>query len=140
MCLVNPLSFNDNWLLLCFNYFLFSYENVSISNISRRGGWTGLGTAKVGCFPLYVFLSHFSPTGPCSTILPKCGANCLACPYINEIKSVTIIGITWKINRNLICKNFNIICGIICNKANCKKTYIGETRRLLKSCLDDHRG
>ena len=67
-----PLSFKDNCSILCvFSYFQFWYENINISNSSRRVGWTGLGTAKLGCFPLYFFLSHFSPTGSCSTGLPS---------------------------------------------------------------------
>ena len=44
MCFDNPLSFNDNW---------FFFSKIIISNISRRDVWTGLGTAKVGCFPLF---------------------------------------------------------------------------------------
>ena len=72
--------------------------------------------------------------------IKRCGSGCLACPYIKETKSVTINGINWKINRNLSCKSFNVIYAIICNKETCKKTYIGKTRRFLKSRLDDHRG
>ena len=58
-------------LLYVFFLFQFWYDNIDISNTSRRGGWTGLGTAKVGCFPLFFFLSHFSPTGSCSNGLPR---------------------------------------------------------------------
>ena len=72
--------------------------------------------------------------------MKKCGTNFLACLYIKEAKSVKLNGINWKINRNVNCKSFNVIYAIICNKDNCKKTYIGETRRYLKSRLDDHRG
>ena len=57
------VSFNDNRFIL---FFKFWYENINVSNTSRRGGWTGLGTAKVG-----FFLSHFSPTGSCSIGLPN---------------------------------------------------------------------
>ena len=32
------------WSILCL-FFSFWYENNNISNISRRGGWTGLGMA-----------------------------------------------------------------------------------------------
>ena len=72
--------------------------------------------------------------------MKKCGTNCLACPYTKETKSIKLNVINWKINRNVNCKSFNIIYAIICNKDNCKKTYIGETRRYLKSRLDDHCG
>ena len=63
-----------------------------------------------------------------------------ACPCIKDTKSIIINGINWKINRYFNCKSFNVIYAIICNKDNCKKTYIGETKRFLKSRLDDHRG
>ena len=51
-----------------------------------------------------------------------------------------INGIEWKINRTLNCKSFNVVYAIICTKENCKKTYIGETKRFLRNRLDDHRG
>ena len=52
-------------------FFLFSfwYENINISNTSRRGGWTGLGTAKVGCFPLISSYPTFLPPGH---VVPDC--------------------------------------------------------------------
>ena len=67
-----PLSFNENWSILCFLFvfnFKFWYENINISNTSRRGGWTGLGTAKVGCFPLFSFYPTFLPPGH---VVPDC--------------------------------------------------------------------
>ena len=66
------LSFFFQWLLVnsLFLIFKFWYENINISNISCRGGWTGLGMAKSGTFPTLLFLSHFSPTVLCSTRFP----------------------------------------------------------------------
>ena len=72
--------------------------------------------------------------------MKNCGENCTACPYITECKSVKINGIDWKINRQLNCKSFNIVYAILCTKENCKETYIGETKRLLRVRLDNHRG
>ena len=72
--------------------------------------------------------------------MKKCGQNCTVCPYIKECKSVKINGIEWKINRTLNCKSFNVVYAIICTTGNCKKTYIGETKRLLRIRLDNHRG
>ena len=71
--------------------------------------------------------------------MKKCGQNCTACPYIKECKSIKINGIEWKINRTLNFKSFNILYVIICTKENCKKTYIGETKRFLRNRLDNHR-
>ena len=45
-----------------------------------------------------------------------------------------------KINKNLTCTSYNVIYIIECSKQNCKKRYIGETRRMLKHRLADHRG
>ena len=66
-----PLSFNDNWSILCFvvQNVSFWYENINISNTSRRGGWTGLGMAKVGCFPLFSSYPTFLPPGH---VVPDC--------------------------------------------------------------------
>ena len=68
------------------------------------------------------------------------GENCTACPYIKECKSVKINGIDWKINQQFNCKSYNIVYAILCTKENCKETYIGETKRLLRVRLDNHRG
>ena len=65
-----PLSFNDNWYIIFFSlFFSFWYENINISNTSRRGGWTGLGMAKVGCFPLFSSYPTFLPPGH---VVPDC--------------------------------------------------------------------
>ena len=59
---VVPLYFNDNWSTLCFFLLQFSfwYKSINISSTSSRDGWTGLGTAKVGCFPLFLPFQLFS--------------------------------------------------------------------------------
>ena len=72
--------------------------------------------------------------------MKKCGESCTACSYIKECKSVKINGIDWKIKRQLNCKCYNIVYAILCTKENCKQTYIGETKRLLRVCLDNRRG
>ena len=72
--------------------------------------------------------------------MKKCRESCIFCSYIKECKSVKINEENWKINRRLNCKSFNIVYAIICTKEKCKQNYIGETKRLLKTRLDDHRG
>ena len=72
--------------------------------------------------------------------MKKCGENCTASPYILNKKSIKINGIDWKINQNLNCKSFNVVYAITCSKEKCNMTYIGETKRILKFRLDDHRG
>ena len=70
----------------------------------------------------------------------KCGEGCTACPYIREGKRIKINGVEWKINQDLHCDSYNIVHPLICKKENCRKVYIGESKRLLKVRLDDHRG
>ena len=72
--------------------------------------------------------------------MTKCGSGCTACPYIKEGKSININGIQWKINQQLNCKSFNIVYAVVCKKENCQRVYIGETKRILKFRLDEHRG
>ena len=72
--------------------------------------------------------------------MKKCGNNCTACPYIREGKSIKINGIDWKINNKLNCQSYNVVYAIVCSKDSCKEVYIGETKRILKFRLDDHRG
>ena len=72
--------------------------------------------------------------------MKKCGTACTACPHILEAKSVKINGIPWNINRNFNCKSYNVVYAIICKKDRCKQTYIGETKRMVKYRLDEHRG
>ena len=70
----------------------------------------------------------------------KCGKNCTACPYIREVKSININKSEWKINQNLDCNISNCVYLIECKKENCNMKYVGETERILKFRLADHRG
>ena len=71
--------------------------------------------------------------------MKKCGKWCTACPYVKEGKTIKIDNKqTWKINKNVSCETENIVYLIECQK--CKKRYIGESKRSLKSRLADHRG
>ena len=73
--------------------------------------------------------------------MKKCNRqDCTACPYVLECKDIKINGIPWKINKSLNCNSHNLVYAIICKKEHCKQTYIGETKRLLKFRLSDHRG
>ena len=38
------------------------------------------------------------------------------------------------------CNSYNVVYAILCKKDNCKQIYLGETKRMLKFCLADHRG
>ena len=46
----------------------------------------------------------------------------------------------WKLNKQLDFNSFNIVYMIECQKENCKKRYVGETKRSLKYRLAEHRG
>ena len=72
--------------------------------------------------------------------MKKCGQNCTMFPYVREGKVNKINGIEWKINHNLHCKSYNVVYALICKKDNCREVYIGETKRLLKFRIDEHRG
>ena len=73
--------------------------------------------------------------------MTKCnGQYCTACPFIKEGKEVKINGESWRINRQLNCKSYNVVYAIICKKDNCKEAYIGETKHMLKTCLAQHCG
>ena len=72
--------------------------------------------------------------------MTKCEENCTACPYINEAKRININGTGWFINKKVNCKSYNLVYAIVCKKENCKLAYIGETKRMLRHRLDDHRG
>ena len=72
--------------------------------------------------------------------MTKCGSNCTACPYIREGKNIKINGVNWYINKKVNCQSFNVVYAICCKKDNCKQVYIGETRRIFKFRLDNHRG
>ena len=72
--------------------------------------------------------------------MKKCGKNCTACPYIREVKSIKTNKTEWKINQSLNCEISNCVYMIQCKKDNCGLRYIGETKRILKFRLADHRG
>ena len=74
--------------------------------------------------------------------MTKCGKACTACPFIQPTKSIKIDKKNkWNINRKVSCNSYNVIYMISCNKHNCKeKRYIGETGRILKYRLAEHRG
>ena len=72
--------------------------------------------------------------------MKRCGKNCSACPFIKEVKSLYINGNEWKINQNLNCEISNCIYLIECKKDRCNMKYIGETKRILKFRLTEHRG
>ena len=72
--------------------------------------------------------------------MTKFGSNCTGCPYIREGKHVNINGIKWNINKKFNCMSYNVVYAIICKKDNCKMTYIGETKRMVKFRLDEHCG
>ena len=38
------------------------------------------------------------------------------------------------------CNSYNVVYAIICKKENCRQVYLGETKRMLKFRLADHRG
>ena len=72
--------------------------------------------------------------------MKRCGKNCSACPYIREVKSLHINRNEWKINQDLNCEISNCIYLIECMKEHCNMKYVGETRRILKFRLAEHRG
>ena len=59
---------------------------------------------------------------------------------MKEGKTININGKVWNINQRLNFKSYNVVYALRCKKEKCGKTYIGETKRYLKSRLDDHRG
>ena len=73
--------------------------------------------------------------------MSKCGRACPACPFVLEGKDVKLEDkSSWKIEKKVSCETFNCIYMIQCTKENCMKRYIGETGRLLKHRIADHRG
>ena len=72
--------------------------------------------------------------------MKKCGSNCLSYPFIKEGKTLKINGSDWNINKQLNYNSYNVVYAIICLKENCRKVYIGETKRMLKYRLAYHRG
>ena len=73
--------------------------------------------------------------------MAKCNRqNCTACPFIKEGKNIEINQTKWNFNRQFNCHTYNLVYAIVCRKPECKEVYIGETKRLLKSRLAEHRG
>ena len=72
--------------------------------------------------------------------MKRCGTSCTACPYIKEGNIVKINNKNWNINRKLNCDSYNVVYAIICKKDKCNLVYIGETKRMLKHRLTEHRG
>ena len=72
--------------------------------------------------------------------MKKCGKSCLICPYILEGKSVTGNNYTWEIKNQVNCNSYNLVYLIECNISKCKRPYIGETDRDLKSRICEHIG
>ena len=72
--------------------------------------------------------------------MKMCGKGCTACPYILQAKNITHRKTNWKLNKKLDCNSYNIVYMIECQKDNCKKRYVGESKRSLKHRLAEHRG
>ena len=72
--------------------------------------------------------------------MKKCGQNCTSCPYIKEGKHFKINNSKWNINKQVDCNTYNLVYAIFCNKENCNEVYIGETKRMLRSRVAEHRG
>ena len=72
--------------------------------------------------------------------MKKCGNNCNARPCIKEGRDFQINETKWKVTKQLNCNSYNLVYGIFCKKENCQEVFIGETKRMLKQCLADHRG
>ena len=60
--------------------------------------------------------------------------------FFVEGKSLEINKKKWNILNKYDCNTFNVVYAIICKKEKCKETYIGETKRLLRSRVADHCG
>ena len=73
--------------------------------------------------------------------MKKCSRACTACPFINQTKKVRLSeNEYWNINKHVNCDSFNVVYLLECNKEKCKQRYIGETGRMFRFCLADHRG
>ena len=73
--------------------------------------------------------------------MSRCGAQCTAYPYVKCVKQIRISENSyWHINREVNCTSFNVVYLIECDKQNCTMKYIGETGRVFKFRLDEHRG
>ena len=73
--------------------------------------------------------------------MAPCKKACTACPYVDRGRKVKIDSEnTWSINREVNCETFNCIYMIQCKKNNCEERYIGQTKRIIKFRIADHRG
>jgi hypothetical protein len=74
--------------------------------------------------------------------MAKCGHSCTACPFIKTGKQVKIKrNAYWNINTKVNCESYNVIYMLECEKDNCTNNrYIGETGRLFKFRLSEHKG
>ena len=71
--------------------------------------------------------------------MTKCGQNCTACPYGMTKNRVKVNDREeWKIKSEVTCSTINCVFMLHCDK--CGKIYIGETGRILRARLSDHRG
>ena len=69
----------------------------------------------------------------------KCGQNCTACPYVMADNKVKVNDKEeWKIESNVTYSTFNCVYMFHCDK--CGKRCIGETGRIFRARLSDHRG
>ena len=73
--------------------------------------------------------------------MSKCGKACPACPFVREGKEIKLEDRTiWTIEKKTNCETYNCVYMIQCIKENCQERYIGQTGRLLKHRIADHRG
>ena len=71
--------------------------------------------------------------------MTKCGQNCTACPYVMTKNRVKVNDREeWKTKSEVTCSPINCVYMLHCDK--CGKIYIGETGRILRARLSDHRG
>ena len=70
--------------------------------------------------------------------MKKCGKQCLMCPYVKEGNVIQGGKFTWKIRSEINCETKNVVYLIECNK--CRKRYIGESERMLKHRISEHKG
>ena len=73
--------------------------------------------------------------------MSQCGLKCTACPYVKPGTQIRISpNKYWHINKKVNCQSFNVVYLIECDKDNCRQQYVGETGRIYKFRLDEHRG
>ena len=74
--------------------------------------------------------------------MARCGRDCQACPFVKMGKKVKVkTNSYWNINSPVNCESYNVIYLLECEKENCTNNrYIGETGRLFKFRLAEHKG